>query len=187
MLPWTERILLADFSASNVRWLHEQLDDDIQPWTWEPFWREIRKEQGYADLDFPRKRLREACVAKPGYAGIEQLSVFDLPEGRWDLGTMFFVAESITEDPAEFRAAVARFAGALTPGAPFAAAFMAGSNGISMAGNQFPALSIDADDVKRQFTGLGAGDLNVDMLKTPHRVREGYAGMIVATGYAGGR
>ena len=33
--------------------------------------------------------------------------MFDLPKARWDLGTMFFVAESITEDPAEFRAAVA--------------------------------------------------------------------------------
>ena len=42
---------------------------------------------------------------------------------------MFFVAESITEDAVEFRAAVAAFVGAPTPGAPFAAAFMAGSAG----------------------------------------------------------
>lgn len=44
--------------------------------------------------------------------------MFDLPRARWNLGTMFFVAESITVDPAELRAAVAAFTGALTPRCP---------------------------------------------------------------------
>jgi len=94
------------------------------------------------------------------------------------------VAESITEDPAEFRAAVARFVGALKPGAPFAAAFMAGSDGYPVAGTRFPALPITSDDVRAHFTALGAGELSVELLRTEHRVRKGYAGMIVATGFA---
>jgi hypothetical protein len=123
-----------------------------------------------------------ACHSEPGYAGIERRSVFSLPKARWDLGTMFFVAESITEDPAEFRAALAGFTGALKPGSPFAAAFMAGSHGYPVAGTHFPALPINQDDVRRHFTELGASDLGVELLRTTHRVRDGYAGMIVATG-----
>lgn len=187
MLPWTEQILLTDFSAGNVDWLRRQLDEDEDdaPWTWQPFWQELRKKKGYSTIREPRKRLREACVSQPGYAGIEQCSVFDLPKARWELGTMFFVAESITEDPEEFRAALACFAGALKPGAPFATAFMAGSDGYPVAGTQFPALPITPRDVRQRFTELGASKLNVKLLRTKPLVRDGYEGMIVATGFAG--
>jgi hypothetical protein len=184
MLPWTEQIMLADFSKSNVSWLHDQLVDNISPWPWRPFWREMRKATGYSDVSRPRMRLREACVREPGHAGVEELSVFDLPKARWNLGTMFFVAESITEDPAEFSAAVAAFVGALTPGAPFAAAFMAGSDGYPVDGTHFPALQIKPDDVQRHLTELGVPEPSVDLLDTSHRVRDGYAGMIIATGFA---
>jgi hypothetical protein len=184
MLPWTEQILLADYSENNVSWLQDQLADDTDPWAWHPFWSEMREAKGYSYVDSPRLRLREACANKPGPAGVEQLSVFDLPKGRWNLGTMFFVAESITEDPVEFRAAVAAFVGALTPGAPFAAAFMAGADGYPVDGLRFPALPIQPDDVGRCLAELGVREPSVDLLDTSHRVRDGYAGMIVATGFA---
>lgn len=183
MLPWTEQILLTDFSKSNVDWLHDQLTDNVSPWPWRRFWREMRKAKEYSDVSKPHKRLREACVSEPGHAGIEQLSVFDLPKAQWNLGTMFFVAESITQDPVEFRAAVAAFIGALTPGAPFAAAFMAGSDGYPVEGTHFPALPIKPDDVRQHLTELGVREPSVDLLDTKHRVRDGYAGMIVATGF----
>jgi hypothetical protein len=185
MLPWTDRILLTDFSEGNVDWLRRQLAADSGGWTWRPFWHELQGKEGYAQIGEPRKQLREACQSEPEYAGIEQRSVFDLPEARWDLGTMFFVAESITEDPEEFRAAVAGFTRALKPGAPFATAFMAGSHGYPVAGTHFPALPITTDDVRQHFTELGAHDLNVELLRTKHRVRDGYEGMIVATGVLG--
>jgi len=187
MLPWTDEILLTDFSPRNVHWLREQLAHDDPSWTWRPFWHELQGMPGYRDIAAPRKQLRETCVGKRGYAGVEQHSVFDLPEARWEVGTMFFVAESITEDPAEFRAAVTRFVAALTPGAPFAAAFMSGSHGYPVAGTDFPALPITVDDVRLHFTELGASKLNVELLRTKHRVRHGYEGMIVATGLACGR
>jgi hypothetical protein len=94
------------------------------------------------------------------------------------------VAESITQDPAEFRAAVAAFIGALTPGAPFAAAFMAGSEGYPVDDTDFPALPIRREDVRRHLIELGVPDPAVDLLDTRHRVRDGYEGMIVATGFA---
>ena len=187
MLPWTAQILLTDYSESNISWLREQLSDDTPRWAWRPFWQELREEKGYSEVDRPRELLRDACVGEPGYAGIEQRSVFDLPRARWDVGTMFFVAESITRKPEEFRAAVARFVGALKPGAPFAAAFMAGSDGYEVADTVFPAVPITPEDVRRHFTELGAGELSVEVPETVHRVRDGYTGMIVATGFARSR
>jgi hypothetical protein len=49
----------------------------------------------------------------------------------------------------------------------------------------FPALPITTEDVTEHFKKLGVSDLSVDLLRTPKRVREGYAGMIVATGIVG--
>jgi NNMT/PNMT/TEMT family protein len=187
MLPWTDQILLSDYSEGNVNWLHDRVMDDEAPWTWRPFWDELGKREVYDQISEPRKLLRIACARADGYAGIERHSVFSLPQQRWQLGTMFFVAESITQDPAEFRSAVAGFVGALQPGAPFAAAFMAGSEGYPVAGTPFPALQITTDDVKDRFTELGVSELSVDLNQTPDRVRPGYQGMIVATGIVGGR
>ena len=182
MLPWTDRILLTDYSASNVRWLRRRLADDGAAWTWRPFWHELQEAERYSEIDDPGKHLQAACHGEPGYAGIERRSVFSLPKARWDLGTMLFVAESITEDPGEFRAALAHFTGALKPGSPFAAAFMAGSHGYPVADTHFPALPITQVDVRRNFTELGVSDPSVELLQTKHRVRDGYAGMIVTTG-----
>lgn len=187
MLPWTEQILLTDYSESNVRWLHKQLDDDSDEWSWQSFWDELQEAAGYQRISAPREKLRKACVDEPGYAGIEPRSVFDLPRAQWDLGTMFFVAESITQDPGEFRRAVERFTGALTPDAPFAAAFMAGSKGYEVGNVEFPALWITADDVRQHLTDLGASRLSVELLEAGPLVRDGYEGMIVATGFARGR
>jgi len=182
MLPWTEQILLTDFAVNNVHYLRAQLADYGAAWAWQPFWDVLREAERYNEIDNPRKHLQVACHDEPGFAGVERGSVFSLPEARWDLGTMFFVAESITEDRGEFHAALARFVGALKPGAPFATAFMAGSHGYLVADTKFPALPITPDDVRRDFTELGVGELSVEHLLTEHRVRDGYEAMIVATG-----
>jgi hypothetical protein len=187
MLPWTERILLADYSQSNVSWLRGQLDDETDPWPWRRFWSEIQEAKGYSYVHNPRARLRAACAPESGHAGVERFSVFDLPEARWDLGTMFFVAESITQNSAEFRAAVGCFVGALKPDAPFAAAFMAGSAGYEVAGTKFPAVPITPDDVRQHLVELGVREPSVELLDTKPEVRDGYNGMIVATGYASNR
>lgn len=187
MLPWANNILLTDYSAANVGWLQEEVMSVNSSWNWQSFWQEMSQCAGYRQISVPRKQLREMCLGEPGRTGIEQFSVFDLPREQWQLGTMFFVAESITQDPDEFRAAVNGFIGALQPGAPFAAAFMAGSVGYPVAGIPYPALQITPKDVTERFSEFGVRDLNVYLNKTSHRVRKGYDGMILATGIVGGR
>jgi hypothetical protein len=187
MLPWTGELLLTDYSPDNIGWLRRHVLDEAAPWTWQPFWAELRGREGYDGITDPRKQLRAACAGQPGQAGIETRSIFELPEAQWQLGTMFFVAESITQDPLEFRAAVGAFLSALEEDAPFAAAFMAGSEGYGVGRTSFPALGVSRDDVESCMHELGARKLTVTQIEVPPGVRPGYTGMIVATGLAGGR
>jgi hypothetical protein len=187
MLPWAEHIQLTDYSPRNVDWLRGNVREDRSPWTWQQFWRELEKREGYEQISEPRKQLKEACLRHPELAGIKQQSVFDLPSAQWQLGTMFFVAESITEEFAEFREAIRCFVGALQPGAPFATAFMAGSLGYEVDGTWFPALRVESEDVRGCFEEFGVTDLSVFRNATSPGVRPGYEGMIVATGIVGDR
>jgi hypothetical protein len=185
MLPWAEQILLTDYSESNVRWLRSQIMDDDIAWSWQPFWRELQALTGYNQVSEPRKQLRVACTTEGRQSAIKEYSVFDLPPAHWQLGTMFFVAESITRDPREFAKAIGRFVGALEPHSPFAAAFMSGSEGYPLGDVTYPALPVSVDDISEHFTRLRVSELSVKQLETSQLVREGYDGMIVATGITG--
>lgn len=175
MLPYCDRLTLREYSAANVLWLKEQTRDLAESWA--PFWDRLVPSVPAPTFEQARTMLAERST-------VDQGSIFDLPERTWGMGTMFFVAESLTEDPREFRRAVARFVGALTPGAPFAAAFMEMSQGYDVGGRRFPALAIDE---------AGIGDVLSELCRTvaTHRialpatpVRGGYEGMVVALGSA---
>jgi hypothetical protein len=97
------------------------------------------------------------------------------------MGTMFFVAESITTRHDEFRRATRLFVDALVPKAPFAAAFMRKSSGYLVGGRPFPACSVTEDDVKRCLADL-ATNTEVHVVES-HELREGYDGMVVAYGH----
>jgi NNMT/PNMT/TEMT family len=188
MLPWAEHILLTDYSESNVRWLRSEVMDDEVAWTWQPFWRELQALEGYNQLSEPRKQLRMACTGKGPKPTVEERSVFDLPSKQWQLGTMFFVAESITRDREEFEKAIASFVGALEPHSPFAAAFMKGSEGYPLGETDevtYPALPVTAGDIRKHLIRLRVSKLSVKELETLQLVRDDYEGMIVATGITG--
>jgi hypothetical protein len=188
MLPWAEQILLTDYSESNVRWLRSEVMDDDVPWMWQPFWRELQALEGYNQVSEPRKQLKVACTGTGPQPAIEEHSVFDLPSKQWQLGTMFFVAESITRDHEEFEKAIVSFVGALEPQSPFAAAFMKGSEGYPLGETDevtYPALPVTAGDIRKHFTRLRVSKLSVKELETLQLVQENYEGMIVATGVTG--
>jgi hypothetical protein len=112
-----------------------------------------------------------------------KLSVFDLPANTWELGSMFFVADGISSDEAEFEAAVRSFLGALRPGSPFLMAFMEGSTGYDVSGVQFPAVKITQDSLAELVDALPVTDASV--LRTDNSVRPvrpGYDAMLLVTG-----
>lgn len=173
MLPLVESITLWEHSQANVRWL----EHGIRPYgkVWDPFWDALAASSPvYRRLARPRSLL--AARAK-----VEKASVFDLPEAGWDIGTLFFVAESITGIRTEFEQATNRFVRSLKPGAPFVAAFMRNSLGYPVGAYRFPAVAITEDDVARLLRRTAAA-LEIHRIDSAARFREGYDGMVLVTG-----
>ena len=178
MLPYCAKLTLREYSATNVAWLLEATAALTLQWL--PFWQAISP----ADRTGGPGRFDAAATALADRAMVEQGSVFNLPPAAWDLGTMFFVAESISQDPAEFTAAVTAFVRAVKPGGPFAAAFMERSQGYEVADKWFPATPVGRAEVRHCLEQVAA-ELTVHRVEMrPAPLRPGYTGMIVATGRA---
>jgi hypothetical protein len=184
MLPWCSKITLTDLAITNCTWLEAaihsvHLKDGRDEWTWQPFWDEFRDYPGYELVTDP-----QAALADRARLEVLQASVMDLPERNWDIGTMFFVADSMTSYPNEFEDATACFMRSLLPGSPFAAAFMDSSLGYVVADQTFPAVrEVNSARVKKVLAHF-SGDAQVNKIGVPpmDALREGYDGMIVAVG-----
>ena len=177
MLPWTERIIFTEYAATNIDWLTENLAEAPGEWAWQPFWDLVAPLPGYRNVEQPRRRLATSH-------DIRHLSIFDLPRRTWDLGSMFYVADGITSDEAEFESAVHSFLSALTPGAPFMMAFMEGSAGYDVSGIRFPAVEVTPGSLNALLADLPV--TGTDVLRTDNsvrRVRPGYDAMLLVTGY----
>jgi hypothetical protein len=177
MLPWTEHITFTEYAPLNVDWLKANLVDGPDEWSWQPFWHLMANQHGYADVDRPRQRLATNHE-------VRKASVFGLEKQAWQLGTMFFVADGLSEDEAEFEAAVRSFLAALAPGAPFVMAFMEGSPGYDVGGIGFPAVNVSHQSLVELLANLpvtGATVLRTD--KSIRPVREDYEAMLCVTGH----
>lgn len=182
MLPWCRIVTLTDVGEQNLHWLTRTargsgIDNEQGSWLWQDFWDAYATRPGYDEVANPRVELRE-------HHEVRELSVKDLPEHRWDLGTMFFVAESMTNYENEFEEAVERFMLALERGAPFAAAFMDSSMGYLVGSESFPAVrEVDHERVTAVLSKY-SGKFNVKSIEVPalDPLRDGYKGMIIATG-----
>lgn len=177
MLPWAERIVFTDYAQTNIDWLHENLAEQSGEWAWQPFWELLEQLPGYQGVDHPQRRLADCH-------DVLRRSVFDLPHRAWSMGSMFFVADGISSDEAEFESAVRSFLGALTPAAPFIMAFMEGSTGYEVNGIKFPAVNINPSSLNALLANLpvtGASILRTDRSVRP--VRTDYDAMLLVTGY----
>jgi len=172
MLPYSARVVLSERAHSNRVWLNHELAEPSG--SWQEFWKRIAEDSP------PHQRIRNPFDLLHRYARVERGNIFNLAAGQHDLGTMFFVAESITTRDDEFRRATGLFVNSLKPGAPFAAAFMRNSSGYYVAGQRFPACSINENDVEKALAPVAR---NVD-IKTveSNDLRDGYCGMMVALG-----
>ncbi|KAF4409975.1 MULTISPECIES: SCO2525 family SAM-dependent methyltransferase [Streptomyces] len=174
LLPWCSEITLFEYAATNAAWLERQVTG-YEP-NWDAFWDVLREARPYAGTENPRAALRLAARVKQG-------NLFSLPEARWGIGTMFFVAESMTTAHEEFQEGVRRFAECLLPGAPFAAAFMEGSEGYAVGDEFFPACSVTGAQVRDTLTPFAEGEVQIHSIGIPgDPLRVGYKGMLVACG-----
>jgi len=183
MLPFCDRVTLYDYSAANVKWLEQQHKKRWPAWrrwpswrqAWKSFWKLLRTEPAYAALRRPKDALAERVEIMQG-------DVLAKPaQDAWDMGTMFFVAESITRDEGEFLKAVDNFFAMLKSDAPFAMAFMEHSKGYHVGTTQFPATDIDFDDIYSCLHER-AHDVKIHPIVGKKPLRDGYSRMIVAHG-----
>jgi len=173
MLPFCGRLTLLERSHRNRAWLRGEIRDPRPGW--DNFWAVLQDEPRYRKVDGWRHLLTERSELRDG-------SVFDLEESRWDVGTLFFVAESISARRSEFELALSRFVRSLRPGAPFAAAFMENSSGYAVGTIDFPAVSVSRVDISDMIAPW-AKDLNVrEVPPGDSPLRDGYSGMLLATG-----
>jgi hypothetical protein len=179
MLPWAEHIVLTEHpqAKSNIQWLNENLAAPTAEWPWQRFWDLVADLPCYRDVEQPRRRLAASHE-------VLRTSVFDLPERRWDLGSMFFVADGMSDEMEEFELGVRKFLGSLIPGSPFMMAFMEGSDGYDVSEVRFPAVNINPDSLGALLANLpvsGTGILRTD--NSVRRLRPGYDAMLLVTGF----
>ena len=98
----------------------------------------------------------------------------------YDLASMHFVAESVTEDPDEFAAFCAAFAATVRPGGHLIAAFMENMRRYELGdGSRWPGIPVDVAAVTRAFATL-TEDLQVSRIDAdPGLPDYGYSGMVL--------
>jgi hypothetical protein len=178
-MPRAATITAWEYERRNVDWLRAELAvEPLRP-QWQQFWKVAVDAYG-PGFDLPENPIPTLRQK----ADIQQGSVYDLPERRWDAATMFFCAESITEKYSEFEAACVRFARAVRPGGSLVAAFLAGSSGYAVADRPFPALKVSEADIQRVFGPVSAEAKTVNIGISEREIRSGYSGMVFLTAKA---
>jgi hypothetical protein len=172
MLPFSTSVTLFERAAANREWLEHQLDHPYGQW-WQ-FWAAMSG--GRPEYE----RIMKPLDVLADRAEVVKGNVFTLSPDQFDIGTMFFVAESITTKIEEFRRATQHFVRSLMPRAPFAAAFMRDSSGYVVGNRHFPACSINEQDVRECLAEI-AVIKDIQVVESDD-LRDGYLGMIVATG-----
>jgi hypothetical protein len=176
MLPFCREIDLLDRSTANVKWLKREIKNPNR--SWDPFWTVLQSHHAYAGIGDYRKSLGGRALPQCG-------NLFDFDQKRqYDIGTMFFVAESSTSAKWEFQRAVRRFVGRLKDGAPFGIAFMIGSKGYFVDDRWYPAVEIHGCDMEECLQGVAKVDRIHETIRREPTRREGYEGMSLATGWA---
>ncbi|MFE0652628.1 class I SAM-dependent methyltransferase [Streptomyces sp. NPDC059534] len=135
-------------SAASVRYLRHQLAHGADA-SWRPFYTLCRS------LD---PALPASCAEALSRVRVVRGTADDLVPGRYDLASMNFVAESVTEDFEEFSALCAAFVGAVRPGGRLLASFMERMPSYRIGtGPVWPACPVDGATLRGVFAPRTAG------------------------------
>ncbi|MFF9064256.1 class I SAM-dependent methyltransferase [Streptomyces sp. NPDC014891] len=168
----SRRVDALEPSAANLRYLRRQLDEGPDA-SWRPFYALCRS------LD---PALPESCAEALRPVRVVPGSVDDVVPGTYDLASMNFVAESVTEDFEEFTRFCDAFVRAVRPGGRLLAAFMARMPSYRIgAGPVWPACPVDEDVLRVVFAPRTTG-LRIDRVaKDPTLPEYGDTGILLLT------
>jgi hypothetical protein len=173
----SRRIEAMEPSLASVAYLTRQIAAGPDH-SWDEFYKACRVRQPNLpeSLTVAMERVE---VRRGGADAVEQ--------DAYDLASMHFVAESVTEDRDEFRAMCALFVGSVRPGAPLVAAFMENMGVYGLGdGSQWPGYPVDRDRVADAFEKI-TNDLVLDRIDADETLPDyGYTGMVLLTGRRSG-
>ncbi|MFC0533734.1 hypothetical protein [Phytohabitans kaempferiae] len=157
-------------SAASVAYLRGQLAEGPDD-TWDPF---------YARCRLRNPALPPSLVQALSRVRVTRADALTLPPGRYALASMNFVAESATEDRAEFAAFCQAFVRAVRPGGHLVASFMENMGRYSIAGGrEWPGVPVDSERVGEVFAPYTV-DLEVRRIDADPDLPEwGYTGMVL--------
>ena len=164
------RIDAVDRSEAGLGYLRRQLTGDPDP-IWEPFWHRCRA---------LNPTLPATMTEALGRVHIVQGDAFALAGSDYDLASMHFVAESVTEDPHEFDEFCAAFVATVRPGGHLVAAFMENMGRYELGdGSRWPGIPVDGATVARVLGPL-TEDLRISRIDAdPGLPAYGYTGMVL--------
>ncbi|MFE7580158.1 class I SAM-dependent methyltransferase [Streptomyces gardneri] len=159
-------------SAANVRYLRQQLTDGPDD-SWRPFYTLCRS------LD---PALPESCTEALRRVRVVPGVAEDLTDGTYALASMNFVAESVTEDFAEFTALCDAFVRAVRPGGRLVASFMERMPSYRIGtGPVWPACPVDGAALRAVFAPRTTG-LRIERLAKDRTLPEyGDTGVLLLT------
>jgi hypothetical protein len=164
---------LIEYSAANLRYLHNVLDEaDDENTVWSRFEHYLSQLGHHTSI----QKLRHVAAIKAG-------SIFELPAGRYDAITCFFVMESITTDSEVFVAGLDSVMRSLKPGGLFATAHMVGSTGYEVGQNtSYPACSLTLSEIEKSYEPYGSFHSLLTSPTPQQAFRPGYDGMAALVG-----
>jgi hypothetical protein len=169
-----QRIDARDPSTTNVSYLQGQLTSGPDE-SWQPFYDRCRALN--PDLPATMAEALQGVTARLG-------SLDDLEPASYDLASMNFVAESISEDLAEVTAFCQTFVRSVRPGGQLVASFMEQQSRYELGdGSQWPGCPVNGRDVQRIF-GPEVDQLEISRIDSDPALPDyygGYTGMILLT------
>ena len=169
-------IHVTDVSSSNLLYLqrHIAFGKAIAPWDrWISLIQTL--DPKFDNLDSWLKRLDQLCT-------FELRSIFDLHAGVYDIASMHFVAESMTNDYQEFVRACESAIQCITEDGILVASFMLSSEGYLTGNVEFPAVPIAVEQILELLSSL-CRTVDYTVLEgSEYQVRDGHTGILFAHG-----
>lgn len=173
LAPYIGSIDFVDPSRNNRDWLEGQLGGSGS--YWKHFWAECQRinPDRYGAFEDGWQSIRSR-------ASIRDFRLSSIQSDAYDVALMFFVAESVTDDIAEFRENMRRCIECVAPGGWVFAGFMLGSAGYMVDGVRYPAISINGSELRECFAE-SCEEVRIEIIpRSTDAVRSGYSGMAVA-------
>lgn len=164
------RIDAVDRSAAGIGYLRAQIAHRPDA-SWYPYWRRCRELNPSLPASAEQALRKVRATRGDAFAGTGP---------GYDLAGMHFVAESVTEDPAEFAAFCRAFAGSVRPGGLLLAAFMENMGRYRLGdGSSWPGFPVDVAAVRRAFAPITTRLEVTRIDEDPGLPEYGYTGMVL--------